>query len=77
MGGKNLLKALAVTNINLVERNLGHTNNFGHTLKSHRIGVTKVVHYHGGMTSLVEFYQCVGADESSSAGNKNVHFYIM
>ena len=46
-----------------------------YTIQHLYIAVAQVVDNHGGVAGLVELYQCVGTDESGSAGNQYVHVY--
>ena len=73
MLGKDALESLAVTDVDLVERYFGYADDFCHALKGDGIGVAEVVDHHGGVASLIKFYQSVGAYESGSAGDEDVH----
>ena len=70
---EDALQARTVADVDLVERNRGHTNNLCHPLKGQGVGIAQIIHHHSRMSSLIEFYQSMGADKSGSAGDQNMH----
>ena len=69
------LQCRAITDIRLHERDLVHADDLSHALQRLGIGVIEVIYHYCGMSRTVEFYQGMGADESGSAGYKNLHDY--
>ena len=76
VAGEEALKAFAVADVDLVEGNLPHADDFRHAAQRLGVAVAQIVHHHGGVPRLVELYQCVGADISGPAGNQYIHIKV-